>query len=129
MSYLLEDTKHFWSIVCNLASEQVRLAHAEIFCTLCSFRYSSMVGEINTVSFTLNGKVQVVNGELNIIENKSTSKIFQQEKTEMECLLLNTSERLLFSQVQRFLVAREDVGPVSSLFLSLRATLHEQLIR
>ena len=88
-----------------------------------------MVGKINTVSFTLNGNVKVVNGKLNIKEHKPSSKIFQQEKTEMGCLLLNTSERLLFSQVPRFLVAREDVGPVSSLFLSLRVTLQEQLIR
>ena len=74
MYYLLEDTKHFGSIACNLASEQVRIAHAEIFCTQCTFRYSSMVGEINTVSFTLNGKVLVVNGKLNIVEHKPSSE-------------------------------------------------------
>ena len=74
MCYLLEDTKHSGSIACNLASEQVRIAQAEIFCTIFTFRYSSMVGEINTVSFTINGKVQVVNGELNIIENKTVSE-------------------------------------------------------
>ena len=72
MCYLLEDTNHFGSIACNLASEEV--AQAEIFCTLCTFRYSTMVGEINTVSFTLNGKVLVVNGELNIIEKKTSSE-------------------------------------------------------